>query len=271
MPSITWSGTITATSSIAQAGDTRGIVSMLRREQVIQPDGSSINIPVISGNSLRGRLRRIGEELMRDVLNYEGQLSTPAAHALRSGGSLTKVTEPLSGSRLAQIRAHLPLIAVFGAAAGGRIIDGCLEVGKLIPQVIETNHITGMNSTQSAYDIVQLEQYTRLDDTDTHDHPQPSEPTAGENQMLYRLETYKAGTAFSLTIHLHRPTDIEAAFFNTLWQTFVHRPRIGGRLAIGLGHISAQGIHPDTNPPGMDWAEFLRSNRDQAMQALASL
>ncbi len=272
LPSITWSGTITATSSIAHAGESRGIIAMLRREQVIQPDSSMAQVPIISGNSVRGRLRRLAEEMLRDVLQYEGQLTISAAHALRAGGSLTKVGEPLSGSRLAHIRAHIPLIGVFGAAAGGRVIDGCLNVGKLVPLVTETNHLTGHQSSLSAFNVVQLENYTRLDDSSTHNFPITADLAAGTNdtQMLYQVETFRPGTTFTFQISLLRPTELEAAFFNTVLTEFLARPRIGGHLAIGLGHANAN-ITPSTDLPSMDWAKWLRSHRKQALEALAQL
>ena len=271
--SITWSGIVTALTSIAHAGDTRGSISMLRRERVIQIDSTSVDVPIISGNSLRGRLRRVGEELLRDVLLYAGQLTASAAHALRSGGSLTKVAgEPLSGSRLAAVRAHLPLIGVFGAAAGGRIIDGCLDVGKLIPLVTETDHITGRHSTLSSFEVVQLEHYTRLNDADTHNFPDTTTPAGApeETQMLYRLETFKAGTRFQLQINLNRPTPLEEAFFTDVLAAFTADARVGGRLAVGLGcaQVDLTRSHPET---GTDWIGYLRDHRDEAMSALASL
>jgi hypothetical protein len=80
---VTWDGTLTAISSIAHGGETRGTITQLRRELIVQPDGQPVYVPVVSDNSLRGRLRRMGEELLRDALQYEGELSLSAAHALR--------------------------------------------------------------------------------------------------------------------------------------------------------------------------------------------
>ena len=109
---------------------------LLRREMVLTPAGTPLHVPIVSGNGLRGRLRRIGEELLRDVLQYEQQLPLSAAHALRGGGSLAKTTgEPLSGRRLHTLRELIPQVGVFGCAAGGRIIDGCLQVGKVVPHL----------------------------------------------------------------------------------------------------------------------------------------
>ena len=161
---LVWSLTMTATSSIAHNGVTKGTTTLLRRETIIQPDGRAVQVPVISGNSFRGRLRRIGEELLRDTLRYEGQLPLSVAHALRGGGSLAKTSgEPLSGQRLHDLRARIPHIGVFGCAAGGRIIDGCLQVGKVIPHLAETAHILTPAPTTalSAFSTAQIETYMR--------------------------------------------------------------------------------------------------------------
>ena len=143
-----WRGTVTAASSISHGGETRGTISLLRRELIAQPGGDPVHVPVISGNAARGVLRRLSEELMRDAVGYEHQLPLAAAHVLRGGGALVKTgAEPLCGRRLAELRALLPHLAVFGAATGGRIIDGCLQVGKVVPIVTETTHITGYPAT----------------------------------------------------------------------------------------------------------------------------
>ena len=109
MTSITWSGTATARSSISHGGETRGTITLLRRELVCSSSGELVHVPIVSGNTLRGRLRRLGEELLRDAVGYEGLLHPAAAHALRGGGSLAKTShEPLSGNRLQQLRDLVP-------------------------------------------------------------------------------------------------------------------------------------------------------------------
>jgi len=144
MQTVTWTGTLTATSSIAHGGETRGTITLLRRELVSLPEGSLVHVPIVSGNTLRGRLRRVGEELLRDAVGYDGQLHPAAAHALRGGGSLAKTShEPLSGNRLQRLRELVPQIGVFGGAGGGTIINGALDVGKVVPHLSETVHITG--------------------------------------------------------------------------------------------------------------------------------
>ena len=77
-------------------GQQLGTTTLLRREKTLLADGRIDYVPVISGNTFRGWLRRVGED---------GQLSLTAAHALRGGGALAKTSGPaLAGQRLATLR-----------------------------------------------------------------------------------------------------------------------------------------------------------------------
>lgn len=287
-----WDGTLTALSSISHASDTRGTITLLRRELIAQPDGRLVHVPIVSGNTLRGRLRRVGEELLRDVLAYEGKLQPAAAHALRGGGSLAKTShEPLSGSRLARLRELVPQIGVFGAAGGGTIIDGALAVGKVVPHVLETNHITGAGASLSAFSATQIEAYTRQDDNGSHDFsvtsatptagllfdtdgdPQPSTKAAPSQQMRFNIETFPVGTVFSTWLRLHRPSPLELAFFLDVLASFTSDARLGGRVAIGHGHVHVA-LTPQPAPAVAelpDWRAVVAERSEEALEALAGL
>lgn len=270
--SITWTGTATALTSISHAGDTRGTLTLLRRERIIQPDDTIAEIPIISGNCLRGTLRRHAEEQLRDVLDYTGQLSLAAAHTLRAGGSLTKTSngEPLSGSRLATLRALIPVIGIFGAATTGRIIDGCLQVGKLIPHLAETVHITGAPTTRTAFDTVQIEYYTQADTSHEHNSPANPDEEPTLQPMRYGIETFPTGTRFAVHLHLNRPTPLEAAFFTDLLTSYTRRATVGGRLGIGHGRLHLD-LATNQPPPKVNWRTQLAGQRAEALTALAGL
>jgi hypothetical protein len=294
---ILWSLTMTATSSIAHSGITKGTTTLLRRETIIQPDGHPVQVPVISGNSFRGRLRRIGEELLRDTLDYEGALSLSAAHALRGGGSLAKTSgEPLSGQRLHTLRTHVPHVGVFGCAAGGRIIDGCLQVGKAVPHLTETAHILNPapTSTLSAFSTTQIETYMRRDESGAHACTElmsthqvnldatgqpalaelPTNAAAPSQLMQFHVETLPAGTQFSSWLRLERATDLEVAFFTDVLAAFAADGRLGGRAAIGHGHVRTE--HSSTRlagppPTALDWRATILAHREDTLTALAAL
>lgn len=286
MSTITWTGTITAISSIAHGEESRGTYTMLRREIVTTPTGDRMEVPIISGNTLRGRLRRIGEELFRDAAGYAGLLSPAAAHTLRGGGSLAKTgKEPLSGARLARMRELVPQLGVFGGAGGGTIIGGALDVGKVVPHVAETARITGVHTTTAAFNATQVEAYTRQDDDRQHDFVgvpatatltfdedgHPTVVATGGNQMRFHIETFPAGTTFSTWLRLRRPTDLEAAFFADVLAEFAQNGRLGGRIAIGHGQVRAD-LTPTREPAtDFDWRGFVSDNRDEILQVLKAL
>jgi hypothetical protein len=286
---MTWTGTLTALSSIAHGGETRGTSTLLRRELIVLPDGQLVHVPIVSGNGLRGRLRRIGEELLRGAVGYEGLLAPAAAHALRGGGSLAKAGEPLSGSRLQRIRRLVPQVGVFGAAAGGTIIDGALDVGKVIPHVTETNHLTGASALTSAFSSTQLEAYTRQDDADGHDFVDvaadagiPAEEngagrvrarSADTSQMLFHIETFPAGTVFTTWLRLRWPTPLEAAFLADILRTFGQDGRLGGRVGMGHGQVRVNLTCAQDAPTGAgaDWRTFVTEHRAEIIDALQDL
>lgn len=285
-----WTGALRAVSSISHSGDTRGTITMLRREQIVTPDGQLILVPIISGNSLRGRLRRHAEELLRDVLEYEGHLRLPIAHALRSGGALAKTSgESLSGKRLATLRHLVPLIGVFGCAGGGRIIDGCLQVGKVVPHFNETRHLLENDATDTlpAFRATQIETYTRHDDSDRHDfvttvavdergYPVDdiTDTAPGSSMlMLYRLETFPAGTRFSTWLRLNRATPLEVSFFEDVLAHYTQFSLLGGRIGRGHGRVIVDFTRHivDGVTTSADWVSHVRDNRAEALQALTFL
>ena len=291
---LTWSGTLTAVSSIAHGGENRGTITLLRREVMVTSEGLLLHVPVISGNTLRGRLRRIGEELLRDALDYEGLLPAAVAHVLRGGGALAKTgREPVSGAQLGRLRMLVPQVAVFGGAGGGTIINGALDVGKVVPQVAETQPITGVASGMSSFTLTQLESYTRQDDGQAHDFPavagggqevsqarlafdeqgRPKPVVSGSAQMLFHIETFPAGTVFSTWLRLRRPTLIEVSFLSEVLEVFSRQGRLGGRVAVGHGQVRADLVPDRPVDAGAlpDWSAMVRAHRGEILELLACL
>ncbi len=143
-------GEIIALTSISHIGETYGINAKLRREKIVQPDGSIEEVPIISGNAIRGILRDRGMLHMLRMLGYgvneaDGTVkgfSLPAFYFLFSGGSLTsKAGEGLDIDEARMWREKIPLVALFGGAMGNQIMQGNCKVGKAIPICKETAHI----------------------------------------------------------------------------------------------------------------------------------
>ena len=144
-------GTVTALSSISHnGGESFGIDSLLRREKFVQPDGSVEEVPVISGNGVRGSLRDRGMLHMCRLLGYGTDeqvgrirgLTIGAFHFLFSGGSLSADGgKTINIERARELRGLIPLVSIFGGAMGNQIMPGKLDMGKMIPICAETAHL----------------------------------------------------------------------------------------------------------------------------------
>lgn len=279
MQTLVFEGTMTALTSISHIGDSHGVNSKLRREKVIQPNGSVEEIPIISGNAMRGILRDRGMLHMLKQLGYgvndeTGEvkgLSLAAFYFLFSGGALTKDlgNRGLDVDEARRWRSLIPLVAVFGGAMGNQIMPGKAKIGKAIPICTETAHIIPerfLGGVDSVWELCQEEAYTRRDDEKNDNLRQLITPevrglldadasakrakagtkddvegeTGQKQQMRYYVETLAAGSRLYWEISLDDVTDLEReAFFVTLAE-FSRFPYIGGKSSVGHGKISVK-------------------------------
>lgn len=275
-----WEIEMTARSPISHRGELIGTTAIGRRMKILQADGSVELVPVISGNSFRGVLRRIGEELLRDVLGYEGQLPLAVAHTLRNGGAIVKTqAEPITGRRLHHLRELIPQISVFGGAVGAAPIDGCLRVGHVVPIVTEAAPILRREypgPLPSRFDIEALESYSHLDDVTAGHAGNTVDPAAesggsGSPVMRYDIETLAPGTRFESWVQLSRGSDLDHAFAADVLTEFTRSGWLGGRTGIGHGQIATTLTPPADSGPVVDWREIIAARRDEALQMLLSL
>lgn len=277
---IEWSGVVTALSSIFHGGGSSiGVNAKLRREKFVQPDGTVEDVPVISGNGLRGLLRDRGMFHMCRALGYgvneeTGEvlgLSLPAFYFLFSGGTLTKSggNSGIDIDRARELRNLIPLVGVFGGANGNSIMPGKLKVDKMLPICAETRHLLPEPwcdaETASIWEYLQEEMYTRKDDEkDEHKRqliaPEvrgllemaaaakraaPSQPviqedTGQKQQMMYYVETFAAGTQFFWSLVLDDVTDVEYDAFSVCLGEFARMPFIGAKSNVGLGRVQVR-------------------------------
>lgn len=271
MRTLLFEGLVTAQSSITHNGGERnGTVTQLRREKFISPTGEVHEVPIISGNSIRGILRdkgmfdlcrKLGYGVNEETGEIKG-LPKQAFYFLFSGGALvSNGASALDVGYFRELKKLIPLVSVFGGAMGNSIMPGKLKIGKLIPLCQETQHVIPKaflegKSFSTVWDYCQVEMYTRRDDA-KNDKYLPliksksqitqagiigSEAPAKEvkeapQQMMYNIETICAGTQFFLDITLEDADDIEfEAFLNALL-VFSRTPYIGGKSAVGHGKI----------------------------------
>lgn len=281
MKTYIFEGVMTALTSISHIGKTHGIHSKLRREKIVQPDGSVEEVPIISGNSIRGILRDRGMLHMVQCLGYGVDKETgevqglplPAFYFLFSGGALTsKGSRGLDIDEARRWRELIPLVALFGGAMGNQIMPGKVKIGKAIPICQETAHLlperfVSGNNLESIWELCQEESYTRRDDEKSEKLRQliapetrklleakaqgkrqkrgTSEDVRGKEQkqqMRYHVETLAAGTRLFWEVSLDDVTDLEFEAFCVTLAEFGRWPYIGGKSGVGHGKVS---IHFD--------------------------
>jgi CRISPR type IV-associated protein Csf2 len=281
METLVYEGTMTALTSIAHnGGQSFGIESKLRRERFVQPDGSVEEVPVLSGNGLRGMLRDRGMWHMCRSLGYgvdeeAGKvlgLSLSAFYFLFSGGSLGEsASDGIDVDYARRLRETIPLISIFGGAVSNQILPGKLKVGKAIPICAETMHLLP-NSYQrqnptSIWDFLQSEMYTRKDDernekfrsviegratkhledkgrpaslSDSQLEDEREKTARSPQQMRYFVETFAAGTKFYWKLTLEDVSAVEYDAFMTCLAEFSKAPYVGGKSSVGLGEVAVR-------------------------------
>ena len=272
---------ITATTSIVHRDDTRNatsIQSLFRREKILTPTGEVSVVPIISGNAWRGILRRTGETLLAEVLDYEGQLTPAAAHLLRSGGFLRKSTREMTPEQERELKTLVPLIGLFGGAANARVMSGKLVVSKVIPVTADTLHLL---PTAPADGPIPASVHTILGQESTsHSNDLSAAATVdgetGEGFSPIRLdtETLIAGTRLSGQIRLTHATPVEYALLADILEHFASHGHLGGRTAAGHGRIHATltpAITAGTPATNLDWRGVVAARRVDAIDALNTL
>jgi CRISPR type IV-associated protein Csf2 len=251
-------GAATLLSSLSHGGEHAGTVGFLRREKIVGPAGIT-EVPVVSGNALRGLLRDHAARLWWELLDRP-RLPVPVFHLLWSGGSLAKAgaTHAISARQLAEVRQLIPMVSLFGGSGAGKIIEGKLRVGKLTPICAETAHLVPSEVASadlpSIWEALQIEEFTRRDDA-KRDQLQPAigavdrdtgalldasseSADAPAQQMRYGVETLAAGARLHWWMSLHDVTDVEIALFAAAvdaWRSA--GAHLGGRSATGHGRL----------------------------------
>jgi hypothetical protein len=276
---------VLAQSSIVHREDYSAVgtdnFALFRREKIITPTGEVMQVPIVSGSSFRGVLRRIGESLTAAVLDYEDTaLPIPAAHLLTNGGRLAKSARPLTDEEERRLKTLLPQIAVFGGAASGRIMSGLLTVGKVLPEIAELAHILPrppQSTTLPAVLGVAEESFSHLSDHRASTAQAPSADLDENSSPLGRfgVETLPAGTRLQTWVRLANATAMQAAFLRDVLTDFARHGHLGGRIAAGHGQvtatITATPLRRQLLDDGVDWVADLSAHRDDALAALAQL
>lgn len=304
MKTLILEGVVTALTQLSHnGGEINGNTAMFRRMEVIQPDGTSEEVPYVSGNSSRGKLRNVSAARLLNLLGTDGEpkkVKPETFQMLFSGGSLTSGDKKdISGNAgfFKDIKS-LVHVGLFGTAYGNAIIPGQMDIGHLIPICKETAHIIPsefhLENMPSCFELTQEEMLTRKEDSKDGDKQKYIEKNVtllGEEeytdpettQMIYYVEVIKAGTQFYWKSVLRDVTDVEFDYFLDMLDKFKEHAIIGGKSAVGMGRIDLTNLKwreltlenntlevVDLDTKGM-YAKYMSENKSEFSKILDSL
>ena len=238
--------TLRALSPIVHGEYTDGIdtgnISQFRKMQVVH-DGELVSVPVLSGNSTRGLLRRLVARELIDRFGLKDQMGGTFDKfyvAIANGGNLDKNMDVSEvPKRLREIRQMLPALSVFGASLYKYMLSGMVNIGFAMPRCKELG--TGeQRATDLLSDIGLVRHLDREIASDV-----------GAKPMPYTVETVAAGAIFDLSVEFApQSTAAEQA---AVMHGFKLMNTVGGKASVGFGKVSVETEVDDTAYVG--WLE----------------
>ncbi len=259
-------GEYVAKSPISHGSDEDFGMEQKFRTIEMSSEGENIEIPVVSGNSLRGILRDLLAKHLLDFLDIE--VGDKLSYALYSGGTLErgKGKAKIKRRTIEKVRENLPMISLLGTALGSQLISGKLNMGMLVPISRETEPFTGVESERSIFEFLDETFYTRKDDIEGEKERDEDEQA---QQMRYRVEILIPGTKFYHWMDLENSDEIEKSCLFKSFDLFSESPHIGGMKAKGHGKVGY-----DYSPKlgdGEKYENFLKDNESSIRGFLKEL
>jgi len=259
-------GFITALSPIHHGGDEKAGNQALIRRQTYIVDQAPIEIPVISGNAIRGILRRM---IWDDLLERVGYTLTNMKiyHMLFTGGILEAVDSKDSGvidiEMKRRIRTELPPLAVLGTALGNQMFEGKLKCAIAQPICAELKDFLGsdmpVKPTTSIYELVSFDFMTRLDDV-----KEARQEGEAAHQMLMNFEVINPGTVFTHCFALDNPSEVEKAVLARALNLRREHPWVGGKSGAGYGNLKLSYELDDDSA----YLAFIENNKEKICETL---
>jgi hypothetical protein len=267
------SGTLEALAPITHFGDEKtGSSPILRTLSVYEPSiNDIIDLPVLSGNAIRGMLRRLLITDLLQQLEFTNP-STKLHHCLYTGGVLESSSDTYGTIDLNlknRVRESLPPLALFGTAIGNQMIQGCLRVEFAFPVCRERlvylppELANDPRAQKPAREFTSIVFKTRRDDL-------RAERDEDEQavQMKVDYEAFIPGTLFTHRFVLTYPNELELSCFAHLLELWREQPYVGGKLASGHGLLRIQYDYPYTPDA---YLHYLTNNKPQIVQLLTEL
>lgn len=227
-------------SPLAHFGDELCGTMQTARRMKFKIGDKFVDIPVYSGNAMRGILRTL---VFQDMLEKCGMsingISQAVFYTLFNGGSLKS-----GGIENLEFKQKLaeccPALVLLGSAFGNQMTEGKAKIGILRPICKELNGYNKTQSEQSLYSGMISEVFqTRLDRLKTKtENVADVEIVPKETvQMKYEFEVLSAGTELETSISVEFANDLEKSCMAYMLDLLKESGHLGGKSSEGYGNI----------------------------------
>lgn len=263
-----------ALSPIFHGGNEKtGATLTLNKIRFVMEDGDYEDIPFVSGNAIRGYLRRLVMKDFLDLTGYEIDVSRKSGqrlyHALFTGGVLETV-EGLSGGAIdvdlkRRIVQLLFPVRLFGFSIGNQMVESKLKVHHAYPVCRELKPFLpdNLDPKCSFYDLITTLYQTRRDEL-------RAEREEGEQavQMLVEYEAFAPGTVFYHEFRLEDPEPIDVSCLARAIELWKKKPYIGGKSSIGFGEIQ---LNYEISETSERYVKAVEENKEEIVKLLEEL
>lgn len=263
----TYESILTVTSPLVHCDEQVEVMQRFRREPFVI-GGEVLEVPVYSGNAIRGMLRRAAALRLCDLLEVEDRtLPTDTFYLLFSGGYLQGSDYAHRVEETQRLRELVPMLGLLGCSWGARILHGLVDVWRAVPvcrELADTPYlpdhvVEDASDLPSVFDLLCEVSYTRRDDR-SDDLADDRSPV----QMRYSYEALVPGTRLyhGLVVRTTDPLMLgclaDAVATCTQWRT------LGGRAAIGHGRYTWTWEQTIADAHGDEAEAYRRHVRDHA-------
>lgn len=219
-------------------------------------------VPVIAGNSVRGKLRRL---LMRDFIQRAEikKMDKRQYHMLFTGGTLNASTNYEDIDAREKLISLCPAIGLLGSAIGNMTIEGDLKVGGARPKCLENN-----SGELSYWELMDVQFGTRLDSSKVETEIEIiGEPET--NQMKYEYEVIIAGTVFDSFIVLTNDNSLIESCFWKMIELWKSDGFICGNSARDSGKVSIDIEIPEGATK--EYEDYIKNNKEEIKKYFGSI
>lgn|SRR5699024_6644740 len=245
------------------------------QEIMLYPNyAKQVRIPIVSGNSIRNKIRNLLVAPTLDAIDVDfSELSKNMRDIFTSGGGMDKQEGdknekekdktknekvPLLIRDQETLRAAFPMLSLFGASYGNRMLSGQLKVGIAKPIFIENQHLFDGRKGNIHYtdDILYYQMATRAEvNRDAMKDGDISK------QNIYYYEVASSGLEFRHRIIGENLSDIELSALQLALDLFKEKAYLGGKTSTGYGYITTDEWYQDTGVSSDLYLNWLNENK----------